>query len=285
MLMAVRAHGTAGAPGVPSLSDHACWAYGDDGERDAYRSGAVAFMADGLALGQRLVYVADRRVAEPLDLSSLGDVATMTERGELVVHDLADLAAGDGPVQAERQLAALVASVDAALDTGWSGVRVVSEMTAQLSRAEWCATHVAYEQQLDRTMVDRPLAALCAYDERVIGAEAARSVACVHPFRYGGGATFGLYATSDGVALEGEVDACQAPLLARALASLPPQDPLVVDAGEATFLDAAATGVIARYAAGRQAAGAEVCVREAGPMLRRLYDLLGPSISRSLRFL
>jgi anti-anti-sigma regulatory factor len=284
MLASVRAHGSAGAPTVPSLSDHACWAYGDEAERAAYRHGAVAFLADGLALGQRLVYVADRRTDEPLDLSPLGDVATMTDRGELVVHDLADLAAGDGPVRAEHQLAALVTSADAALATGWSGVRVVAEMTAQLADPTWCAGHVAYEQQLDRAVLDRPLAALCAYDQRVVGAEAVRSVACVHPLRRGRSATFGLYATPDGVALEGEVDACQAPLLARALASLPPHDPLVVDATDATFLDAAAIGVLARYAAGRQADGAEVQVREAGPALRRLVDLLGPSIPRSLRF-
>ena len=284
MLASVRPEGTAGTPATPSLSDHACWAYGDDAEHEAYRTGAVAFLADGQALGQRLVYLGDRRASPPLDLSPLGDVATMTARGELVVHDLADLA-GHGPVKAERQLAALVASVDAALDTGWSGVRVVAEVSAQLAEPAWCAGHVAWEQVLDRAMVERPLAVLCAYDERLIGAEAARSLACVHRFRHGRGATFGLYATADGVALEGEVDACQAPVLGRALASLPPSDPLVVDAGGASFLDAAALDVLARYAAGREAAGAQVCVREPGPMLGHLYDLLGPSIARSLRFL
>jgi hypothetical protein len=284
MPASVRPRTPTSAPATPSLSDHACWAYGDDAEHAAYRAGALAFLADGQALGQRLVYLADRRMSPPLDLSPLGDVATMTARGELVVHDLADLA-GTGPVRADRQLAALVAGVDAALDTGWTGVRVVAEVSAQLTEPAWCAGHVAWEQQLDCAMVERPLSALCAYDERVIGAEAARSVACVHQIRHGSDATFGLYATADGVALDGEVDACQAPLLTRALASLPPRPALVVDAGGASFLDAAAAEALARYAAGRRAAGGDVCVRDAGPVLGRVYDLLGPSIPRSLRFL
>jgi anti-anti-sigma regulatory factor len=275
MLTVVRAHGSADARGKPSLSDHACRLFGADDQPSGFQDAAVAFLSHGQALGQRLVVVADRRHgADPPDLSALGDVEAMVHRGELVVHDFADLDPAGGPVDASRQLAVLSMGVDSALAAGWSGLRVVADATAQVAEPCWCDGHLRWEHLIDRYMVDHPLAVMCAYDVQVVGAESAGALACVHPLRHDRDTPFALYATPDGVALEGEVDARQAPLLERALAALPPRDSLVVNARGTTFVDAAATGVLARYAARRAAAGAVVSVRDAGPALARVWELL-----------
>jgi len=212
-------------------------------------------------------------------------VIAMTERGELVMHDLADLAAGGGPVDQERQLAVLRRSVEAALAAGWSGVRLVWEASSQVADPDWCDDHVTWEQRVGHLVLDQPLVMMCAYDERVIGAEVADALASVHPRRSGRAATFGVYPCLGGVAVEGEVDACQAPLLERALATLPPDGPVTLDAAGATFFDAAATGVLASFAAHRAERGSEVRVRSAGPALARLWDMFGFTETRAVRFL
>ena len=277
--------------GPPSPPGHACWVYGSDEERCAFGEGVVAFLSEGRARGERLVVVTDSRLADgrpgggPIDLAPLGDVVAMTERGELVMHDLADLAGGGGPVDPERQLAVLERSVEAALAAGWSGVRLVYEASSQVADPDWGDDHLTWEQRVGLLVLDQPLVMMCAYDERVIGAEVADALASVHPQRSGRAASFGVYPCPGGVAVEGEVDACRAPLLERALATLPLDGPVTLDAAGATFFDAAATGVLARFAAHRAERGSEVRVRSASPTLARLWDMFGFDETRAVRFL
>lgn len=277
---------TTDAMGPPSPPGHACWVYGSEAERRAFHEGALAFLAEGRARGERLVVVSDSRLdVGPADLAPLGDVTAMTERGELVMHDLADLSAGGGPVALERQVAVLRRSADAARAAGWSGVRLVYEASSQVVDPNWCDGHLTWEQRVGQLVLDQPLVMMCAYDERAVGPEVADALASVHPRRSGRAATFGVYPCVGGLALEGEVDACQVRLLENALATLPPDGPVTLDAAGATFFDAGATGVLARFAARRAERGSEVRVRSASPALARLWELFGFTETRAVRFL
>src|SRR3954452_6264574 len=147
-------------------SDHACWAYRTDADRAA---AATAWLADGLALGQRAMYVAD--AAEDVLTAELADLpgrdAAIAD-GALVVANvrrLYDLAA---PIDAQRQLAAYSAVVDQALADGFAGVRVAVDVTALISDVDRRQAHLRWEHVADRYTSGHPLAPLCLYDRRAI---------------------------------------------------------------------------------------------------------------------
>lgn len=276
----MRARGVAGSVGGLGVSDHVCWTFGSDEEYRDFRDAALYFAADGMALRQRLVYVSERRADDVLsDLRSLGDPDALRRNGALVVQQVADVYPGGGPItDAEAQLTAFDEAVRQAMTDGFSGVRVVAEVSALVCEPAWCDTHAAWEQLADRYMAaPHPLAALCGYDQRIVGCAGASVLASVHPVRHDDTATFSVFADDGAVCLEGEVDAFQVPLLERALAAVPDApggEPLVVDLSELAFIDVAGTSVLARHVAGRVAGGAEVHVRRARPLVRRLWAML-----------
>jgi anti-anti-sigma regulatory factor len=269
--------------GKPGLSDHACCVYRCDDDLELVQEIAVDFLHDGLLLGQRLMVVSERTVDAVLaDMAVLGEPLQRHRRGELLVVPLSELHGRPGAVDPRAQVAAHAARLEQAKVAGYAGLRIVADLTWLVAEPAWCDVHVQCEQLVDRFMVDHPLAALCTYDQRVVGRETARSLACVHPLRQDADATFSLCAIEDGVSLEGEVDALQAPLLERALATLPASGTLVIDAERTQFIDAAAATVIVEHSARRDASGGGVRVRHAQPLLRQLWDLLGFSEIRSV---
>jgi anti-anti-sigma factor len=286
----MRARGVAGSIAGLDLSDHVCWTFGSDAEYREFRDAALYFVADGMALGQRLMYVSEREDDDVLtDLRSLGDIEALRRNGALVVQRVADAYPGGRPI-ADRgaQLAAFDQAVKQAVTEGYAGVRVVAEVSALVSEPGWCDGHAAWEQLADRYMAaPNPLAALCGYDRRIVGADVASTLACVHPVRHDANATFSVFTDEGAVCLEGEVDAFQTPLLERALEAVPgpPEgEPLVFDLAELRFIDVAATGVLTRHVTERAKRGVEIHVRRTRPLLRRLWALLDGT-DDSVRFL
>jgi anti-anti-sigma factor len=276
----MRARGVAGSVGGLGVSDHVCWTFGSDEEYGEFHDAALYFAADGMALRQRLFYVSERRDHDVLaHLRSLGDPEALRRDGALVVQQLADVYPGGGPItDPEAQLVAFDGAVSEAIADGFAGVRVVAEVSPLAADPAWRDGHAAWEQLADRYMAaSNPLAALCGYDTRIVGRDGASMLASVHPVRHDATATFSVFADDGAVCLEGEVDAFQVPLLERALAAVPDApggEPLVVDLTELRFIDVAGTGVLARHIAGRIAGGAEVHVRRARPLVRRLWGML-----------
>jgi anti-anti-sigma regulatory factor len=279
------------------VSDHVCWVYGSDEEVAEFREAALQFAADGMALGQRLVYVADRPEGEILaGLRSLGDVEALRDRGALSVQRLAEAYPGGAPViDHEAQLAAYDDAVERAIADGFAGIRVVAEISALVADPAWCDHHVRWEMVADRYMATaRPFAALCGYDQRVIGAEAASVLAAVHPVRHDGVTAFSLFAAGGGnsqgngngngtvngaagttLCIDGEIDAFQVPILERALTAVPDSDALVLDMADLRFVDTAGTATLAQQMIDRAAGGVDVHVRSARPLFRRMWSLLG----------
>src|SRR5919108_2156482 len=182
-----RAKGPAsGARSVAGLgpSDHVCWVYGSDEEFAEFREAALQFAADGMALGQRLVYVADRAEDEiAAGLRSLGDVDALRERGALSIQRLAEAYVGGGPVSdCDAQLAAFDGAVERAIAEGFAGVRVVAEAGALAAGPAWCDHQARWEMVVDRYMAtSRPIAALCGYDRRGVGPGGGAPPAPPHP--------------------------------------------------------------------------------------------------------
>lgn len=292
----MRARGVAGSVGGLGVSDHVCWTFGSDDEYVDFRDAALYFAADGMALRQRLVYVSERRDDDVLThLRSLGDPEVLRRSGALALQRPSDFHPAGGPVtDPEALLATFDGAVRQAVADGFAGLRVVAEVSELVSDPAWCDGHAAWEQLADRYMAaPHPLAALCAYDQRIVGRDSASVLASVHPVRHDATATFSVFADDGAVCVEGEVDAFQVPLLERALAAVPDApagQPLVVDLAELRFVDVAGTGVLARHVARRVAGGAEVHVRRARPLVRRLWAMLdgmtgSTGLSESVKFL
>jgi anti-anti-sigma factor len=284
----MRTRGLVDAAGGLGASDHVCWVYGSDREARDFRAEAARFGAEGLALGQRMVYVADRRDDDILaDLTPMGDVADLRRRGALVLRRLADAYPGGGPVrEVDAQRGAYLASMQQALEVGFRGIRAVVEASGLVAQPAWVDHQLAWEQAADRQMADdRRMAAICAYDRRVVGDEGASALACVHPAYRDPVVGFSLHAgPGGGVCLEGEVDAFQAPLLARALAATPSRPVTVLDVSGLALLDAAGASTLAHHADRLRAAGRELHIEGASPLVRKVWHLLGFSQIQGVRF-
>jgi len=273
--VAVRRHGLVPSAAGLGLHGHACWTYADDAD---LRAAAVEFLADGLHLGQRLLYVGANpvdRLREDLAGLPGSDALPASGRLEIVPLDaLYDVAAGTDP---EAMLATYAAATERALADGFAGLRVVAEVTALADDPRNWPGHTRWESVADRYMAARPLAALCCYDRRLLSEQIVRDLAAVHPAVHGPAAdhSFRLFAgDGDALVLEGSVDYFSADVLRRVLPlAAPGECATVLDLGELTFADHHAALALAGHAR-----HARMSVRNAPAELRRTCELMGLSL-------
>lgn len=272
------------APGEIRTADglgegaHACWAYDDPAELAA---AAVAFLADGLALGRRLLLVGPGTDDELRAAAArVGDVAALEAAGRLSVASTADRYAGR--MVPDAQVRAYVAATRDAMAAGHTGLRVVADVTELVLDAAACRTFARYEHLVDREVASGlPFDALCAVDARRLGPAGVAELARVHPLSHGADLAFRLHAGPDrGLVLAGEVDLDQEPELAHVLAAVladRPSQPVVVDCADLGFIDH--RGLLALdHAADR--AGTPVELVGASGVVRRVRDLLAlPSVT------
>lgn len=253
------------------LSDHACWAYGTDGERAA---AAAAWIADGLALGQRAMYIAD--VSPEVLAEELADVPARDEaiaRGALVIAESRSMYDLSTPIDATAQLAVYSAAVEHAIADGFAGIRVAADITPLVDDPTRRRTYLHWEQLADRYMTEQPLAPLCLYDRRKI--DDLRAVEHIHPLTGPDALPFSLYATgASRSALAGEVDSLIAEPLSEALSTLPDGDD-TIDASALRFVDAHGAWVLQQALERRRAAGRPLALHDAPPLVRRVWAVCG----------
>lgn len=237
----------------------------------------MAWLTDGLRLGQQAIYVADRSPDDLLaDLAALPDLDRLLGTDAVAVIPTTELHDLSRPIEAVEQLAIYDRAVHQAIASGFDGIRVAADITALIADPSRWSTHVHWEHVADRYIARHPLAPMCLFDaSRIRGLDA---VVCVHPLRHtdASDAEFGLSCGADGaVVLEGEIDGITSPVLSEVLAALPRGDGEAIDVTGLTFLDGRSAFVLHDALGRRRAAGQDVVLAGASPQLRRLWAICG----------
>jgi anti-anti-sigma factor len=256
------------------LADHVCWNYGDEGYLDA----AVAFLDDGRRAGQRLLYIADRPPNELIDdLAGLDGRDALLADGGLIVRPLEEAHPG-GPPDPEATLAAYRAATERALADGYTGLRVVGDCTPLVldpsDRAVWARLEHVAERWMS---MGNPMAALCAFDRRALGAGAVDEILRMHPLvhRADGDLAFHVFGNGEDVVLGGDVDLFSAGDLERALAHTVNGTRTVIDLSEIEFIDHHGLLALAHHARSLARSGARLTVRGASPAVRHAWRVAG----------
>jgi anti-anti-sigma regulatory factor len=271
----MRRHGPVPTAAGLGLHGHGCWIYADDGE---FRAGALAFLEDGVELGQRLVYVAAGSVQKLRgDLEGLPDLDDLLGDGRLRIMPLENVYAVGSALDPMEQLTMYSTLTSAALVDGYAGLRVVGEVTPLVLDPALWKSHTRWEAVADRYMAKNPMAALCCYDRRALPDEILADLACVHRSSNGPPsiAPFRLFAGREGLCLAGEVDCFSSEDLRRLLrVATPPAGDLVLELDELEFIDHHGLMALEEHARTLASEGRAVHLRGAPPSFDRLSDLL-----------
>jgi anti-anti-sigma regulatory factor len=225
---------------------HVCWTYRAPG---AHRHFLTEFFLAGHRANERLMYLAnpEQLVSACSFLAEAGlDVGGLLDSGAFSIGDVASAYVSGGSLEPDLRLAGHAVLVQQALNDGFDGLRVCSEVAPLLAhdavRAEWCG----YELRADVLIATLPSVVVCACDLREAepsAADAVRELTAVHG-RCAGPlppAPFRLHAApAGGLALSGEVDSSWADRLGGWLraACRDLSDP-VLDVTDLDFIDAA----------------------------------------------
>lgn len=272
----VRAHGVIDELPGAGAADHVCWIYDDDAEFDA---AVQEFLAGGMARGERVLCVGER-VVEGLRTAT-GGVPALEEliaQGAVETLTLAEVYEATGPFRPEQQLSYYSGATRRALDAGFSGLRVIAEVSGLATDPDRRPELVRWEQIADDYAAhDSGFSAMCAYRAE-LAPEALADLASLHPLVRGSreASGFALFSETDRLVLAGSVDTFSSDRLARLLATAPTGgDGVVLDVADLDFLDVASCRALAHWVA--DLVGRSVAVEMAGSsrLLRRMWHVLG----------
>lgn len=268
----MRAHGPVAAASGLSRESHVCWVYDDPCDLAA---ASRQYLANGLARGERLLLVGDDSVDAVL--AALPDAAALRERGVLTVLPVAD--AYGAAVVPEEQYEFYAGATREALAAGYTGLRVVAEVTALVSDPTRVPEHLRWEHLADGFMASGAgLSALCAYRADRLPEETLAALETLHPLvrARDGGTPFRLFFDGTRLALAGSLDAFGADRLARAFAQTHVTGPLVtLDLRDLEFADASGCATVAAYATRLAGHSARLRVVGAPAAFRRVWGVLG----------
>jgi hypothetical protein len=233
---------------------HMCWSYDDLRPFDEF---AREFLRAGLAAGERVWFVAGRRSGATGEW--LRDVAESTRRpGTVRVISSVDAYPGPAAVDPAGQVDAYVTATADALAAGFTGLRVVADVTELVRTGEQRKAFARYEYVIGRHIRTAPMRAVCAYDRLELGDRVVAELACLHATSGDApGVTFWLHpgTTPDVAILDGDLDQDAEKPFATALghADLEPVDGTVtVDAGGLRFIDHRSLLTLQHYADARR---------------------------------
>ena len=260
--------------GVGRSHTHLCQVFDDHAE---FRAAAVEFLADGLARGARVRYIAplDDETLRA-DLAPLGRMPQARRPGAVEVLSVAGTYAGlESCVVAQTQVDAYTVDTRAALAGGFTGFRVAAEVTMLVRTPTQLDAFARYEHQADRLMTRVPFTAMCGYRRAELGDDVVAQLACLHPGGSAEQAPFRLHASRDAdVALSGELDLTTVDLFEAAVdrtGLVNGADQVVVDATGLDFADHRNLLVLERMA---QRYGRTVVLRTARHWPARLVAAL-----------
>jgi ABC-type transporter Mla MlaB component len=145
--------------------EHACFRFQRPEDRERI---ADAFMAVGLRLGHRVVYLCESRDVDAVlfRLAAAGpDVASALRSGALEVRDAHAAYLEGRDFNVDEMVAALRAEHRRALADGFAGLSMTGDVVAALGGAS-AEDLVEYERRLDEAFGDATQVLLCQYDQQ-----------------------------------------------------------------------------------------------------------------------
>lgn len=262
-----RRHFLADSPGALELHDHVAW-YGD-GRRSLNRL-AVHLFTIGARRGERMMFVVED--PDPGRLGGLPDLDGLLARGDLQLAAVGDVYQGGSQFDPAEQLAIFGEALDAALDQGYRGLRVVAENTPLVTGSHADVERwLAWEQLTDDFQAARPVLGVCFFDTTRIPPARLRDLASIHPVisPTEDDPEFRIFQDRGVIRVTGSLDAFSVERLRRVLSTTPSRGNLVIDLGHADFVDHRALHVL-----GQQGGpDTHVEIRNASPVLRRLWGI------------
>lgn len=262
----------AGSPG----RQHTCVAY--DGGDDFLGAG-VRFLADGVDLDERLIYVSGRPQDQMRrDVAPLGSATELEDAGMLTLVSYAEAADLDALVVPAEQVAFFASATAQAVADGHRGLRVLAELTGLARDPHRHARLLQYEHLADRYMSDHPMSALCALDRTALGEEQLAEAEAVHPHVDGPGGLSGfrLLPDEDGLRVTGVVDAWEADRLGHLLRTIAARDSVVrLHLEDLTFIGARGLHALDEYRRDLDRHGGRLELIDPRPVVQRACDVLG----------
>jgi anti-anti-sigma factor len=272
----MRSHGQVTELREGTATDHVCWVYTGDDDLDA---GVGRFLEAGLERGERVLGVGETAI-ESLRRQSAeyGGGDLLGARGVLETLTLAEAYAAAGEFAAGRQRDFYDAATRRALADGFTGLRVVADVSAVAADGDHRPALVHWEHTADEYAVHGPgFTAMCLY-RADLGTDALTDVATVHPLVRAPAAVapFQVFFDDDHVVLAGSVDTFSAPRLEVVLTGSPAATATVtrLDLGRLEFVDVTGCRVLARWAQRLEERGGRLEVVRASRPLRRIWGTL-----------
>jgi hypothetical protein len=203
--------------------DHIGWVF--EG-RSEFAALAAPYLAEGAALGQRLMYIAED--PRPEDTAHL---ATIVDPDQLRISSVAETYGRSMIIDPPRQLATYMGELDAARAAGYTGLRVAADASSLVRDDKQMKTWIQWEITADHTIASEQFTALCGFNKEKVGSTQLHQIASVHPLSSASGPVPQYRIFSDGQAIhvDGQVDSYAITQLWLALETLPVRADVVVD--------------------------------------------------------
>jgi anti-anti-sigma factor len=208
-------------------------------------------------------------------LPALDDLVT---RGALDMVSAAD-AYRTGRFDVERQLAFYEAATRRAMDEGYTGLRVVADVTPLAAGARGQAELVRWEHRADDFFASGPgMSAMCAYRRGRVDPAVLAGAVAVHPQVHAPDDVppFRLWFDDGGLALAGVLDAFSADHALEVLLGSHVAGPVVrLDLSRVEFVDAAGCRALARWSLALSQRSARLRLVGTTRLFRRTWQVLG----------
>ena len=273
------------------LGDHLCLPFATDEEQ---REVLATFMVDGLARGERVLYLADRTRPEMIDawLADRGvDPRRARADGRLEVRRLDHHYLLAGRFEPDVVITTLWVEVRQTRDAGYPGLRVTGEMTTDARPVADATRLHEYESRFAHAFSSREIAAICQYDERVFDPVSMTGLVACHPEvvridPVHEDRRLRIVRSFDppGLRVVGVVDVVTSGALTSSLemAASWPDENIHLDLGELEFIDVAGVRSIVRAAAGL-APDRRLVVTNLAAELRKVFVVVGWDRTPGLR--
>ena len=163
------------------LHDHICLIYESQGEQLAM---PVPSIRMGLERGEKCIFIAPEKTLRDVNegLHAIGiDVDEAMNSGRLAVASQEDTYLRNGHFEPDRMIRFLADSLEPAIASGFSSLRVVGEMTWALGGDLGTGQLIEYEAKLNHFVHDHPVAVTCQYDRNRFSPEVILNVIRTHP--------------------------------------------------------------------------------------------------------